>query len=128
VSVLHTGCLLRIGPAHRSWHGRLRTLGLLCHLEYQDVVNSDYYDAYKIGGEVHILEVLALRTGYYYENRSELEGGDDWVGETTYGVGLDLPIARLSEDAPPLRISLDWVRREDPERYSVYTLCADWFF
>ncbi|MFH1313825.1 MAG: hypothetical protein ABIJ00_11455 [Candidatus Eisenbacteria bacterium] len=125
---LRIGTAYRISLAHRSWHERLRTLGLLCHLEYQDVLNSDYFDAYKIGGEVSLLELLALRTGYYYENRSEVEGNDDWVGETTYGLGFGLPIGKLRNDAPPLRISLDWVRREDPERYSVYTLCVDWFF
>ena len=111
-------------------HGCLKTLSLrlLGHLEYQNVLDSGRYDAYKAGGEIRLLEILAVRGGYYYENIPDEDGGDSWNGETTYGLGLGLPISRLGEDAPPLRVSLDWVTHEDPERYSVYTLCIDWFF
>ena len=133
------GTAYRVSWVHRSWHNRLRTLGLLCHLEYQDVLNWDYRDAYKIGGEVRLLEILALRIGYYYGNIADQDVAVDeyWDGETTYGLGLGLPISRLSRNAPPLRVSFDWVSREepkqtegstDPVRFSIYTLCVDWFF
>jgi hypothetical protein len=137
--VFRIGTSYRISWAHRSWHDRLRTLGLLSHLEYQNVLNSDYRDAFKIGGEIRLLEILALRIGYYLENMGGLEPdvSEDWVGETTYGFGLGLPISKLGEGAPPLRVSFDWVKREDrgetldaadTVRYSVYTLSVDWIF
>jgi hypothetical protein len=137
--VFRIGMSYRISWAHRSWHDRLRTLGLLSHLEYQNVLNSDYRDAYKIGSEIRLLEILALRIGYYLGNISgpEPDVSEDWVGETTYGFGLGLPISELAEGAPPLRVSFDWVRREDASetlgsadtvRYSVYTLSVDWLF
>ena len=136
---LRLGTSYRVASARRSWQGRLRTVGLLCHLEYQDVLNSPYRDAYRIGSEIRLLELLALRIGYYFESiaKEEADGGSDWVGNTTYGSGLSLPIGKISKAMPPLRISLDWASYEDPHetaesgdptRLSVYNLSVDWFF
>lgn len=136
---LRVGTSYRVASGRRSLNGRLRTLGLLCHLEYQDVLKSAYRDAYKIGTEIQLVEILALRGGYYIESidSGEADEGREWIGNTTYGLGLGLPIGKLAKDMPPLRISLDWASYEDPSdtaesgdapRLSVYTLSIDWFF
>ena len=131
---LRVGCCYSVAWWGRTLLSSLKTMEVLVNLEFQDLLNSEYLDGYRVGGEVWLLEMLALRIGHYSEdiddfghaaNKSERE-------ETTYGFGIELPFDRFSDGDIPIVISLDMVRLDQPslthgpaayDKYSVYTIC-----
>lgn len=89
----------------------LKTLQFLFHAEYQDFLESEPEMAVRLGGELLLFDVLALRMGFYHE---QLEGNGppqyviDSLRELTYGIGLQLPLHRLMRI--PLNVRVDFAR------------------
>jgi hypothetical protein len=124
----------------RSLSGSLRVLRLLAHLEYQDILGTRLRDAFKLGGEISIGEILALRLGYYWENIDDHGSPDtnkNKLNEMTYGIGINVPVHRYTRDKIPMDLSLDIVRLDQPDytmfsrdwdEYWVVTICGTWHY
>ena len=98
--------------------------GFTLGLEYQDLFNSDYRTAYKVGGEISLLDIIFLRGGYY--NETTIDYGFNSTGqleEFTYGAGLKLDFNSLFTDDFPLVINFDYVSLKQPTYITNYD---DW--
>ncbi|MBL4703119.1 MAG: hypothetical protein JKY54_01270 [Flavobacteriales bacterium] len=116
----------------------LKTLKLLIQSEYQTLLNSDYHSAIKVGGELSILEILAIRVGYYQEqvyDYSYPEVNHDQISDFTYGFGLQIPLDKLTKI--PLSIKFDYTSlpqtpystsftEEELGKFSSYTVRLNW--
>jgi hypothetical protein len=131
---LRIGCSYSAAWWSRTYLTSLKTIELLVNLEYEDLLNSEYLDGYRLGGEVWLLEMIALRIGHYSEDIDDFghAGNKGEEEETTYGLGIELPLDKLSDGDIPVVLSLDMVRLDQPSRthgsaaydkYSVYTFC-----
>ncbi|MGE5679484.1 MAG: PorV/PorQ family protein [Bacillota bacterium] len=107
--------------------------------EYMDLLNSDYNSQFQLGAEITFLEILKLRGGYftmgiedygYNRNVSRLN-------EATYGLGIELPVKKISNMAVPLTIKFDHTSLPFPtynldhpggKNCPVYTLSASYDF
>lgn len=117
---------------------KLETLRFLVQGEYQNVFNSDFYTAYRAGGEILLFEILALRAGYYEQGENDqrlpLENYDE-ISAVTYGFGLQLPLHKLTD--LPLTIRFDYTslpqqpyskNYTDFGNFSTFSLRLNWFF
>ncbi len=114
----------------------LETLQFLVQGEYQNVLNSDYYSAYRAGGEIVISEILALRGGYYIETVNDNGMPSVNYGEIstlTFGFGLQLPLNKLTN--LPLNIQFDYVSLPQQaysrsftefDNFTTYSLSLNW--
>ncbi len=103
------------------------------HVEFEKVLNSDYDAVYKIGEEILIYEIIALRAGYYYTKiRDEI--GDDYYwdimpktqSDFTLGVGFQIPINKILKFTAPLTLKIDYASMEPG--YTRYPSSLDKFF
>jgi hypothetical protein len=138
-STFRIGASYSMSYAHRSWMNMARLFNILVHAEYRDLLNLSYGDGPRLGAEVAILEMLSARLGYYYEDTGEYEEqlGKARIERSTFGLGLALPVYRLTGGSVPLRAALDWARIEvqpyltdsgDTETYSSWTVAVDWYY
>lgn len=110
----------------------LNAMGLLLQSEYQMLLNSKYRSAIKIGGEIMILEMLAIRIGFYEEKVCDF-GFPDYnknkIEDLTYGWGIQIPLYRLAK--LPATIHFDYTSLPqvnysktlpDPEKFNTYSL------
>lgn len=82
---------------------------LLLHLEWQNVLNHDLYTSYRFGLEATLMEVLSLRGGFYSETRPDVnEEISRLDNKFTYGIGVFLPMQRLTGLDLPLDINIDF--------------------
>ena len=93
-----------------------------------------------MGGELRLLEMLALRLGYYRESRNDYDDPENYkdaVTEMTYGFGIELPLEKIAAARIPLRVKFDMTRLQQPSPYkgpnpwgdfSVYSLSARWVY
>jgi hypothetical protein len=135
--VLRVGLAYALTVPYRPAPGGLRALVLQLHAEYKSVLNSGFHKGFRIGGEVLVFEVLALRLGHYGETLDDY-GSDtnkDRIGEVTYGFGVRLPIDRITSKDVPLDLAFDMVRLDQPslvttpkdwDKYSLYSVSACW--
>ncbi len=119
-------------------HENLETLKFLIQGDYQNVFNSDFYTAYRGGGEVLLLEILALRIGYYKEEENDLRlplENYDEISAITTGFGLQLPLNKLTN--LPLNIRFDYTSLpqqpysntfSDFDNFTTYSLRLNWLF
>ena len=110
--------------------------GFTLGLEYQDLFNSDYRTAYKVGGEISLLDIIFMRGGYYHE--TTIDYGFNSTGqleEFTYGAGLKLDFNSLFTDDFPLVINFDYVSLKQPtyitnyddwDNFTTYSLIANY--
>lgn len=81
------------------------------------VVNTSYKEntSFGIGGEALFMKMIALRLGYYFENRPEgkKEDGDYWVTTDkkglTFGYGVKIPLNDLTDKKVPFDVDIDMV-------------------
>ena len=107
-------------------------------VEYQDILNYEHRTGVKIGGEVRLIEILALRLGYYRETVDDYgqDVNSDSIEDTTYGIGLSLPADKITAGRLPLRLRLDMVNFKQPgctgtgdtEDLKTITFCASYYF
>ncbi len=84
------------------------TVEVLCQAEYQYLLNYDYRDGLHLGLETKLIELVALRCGYYYENIDDHDhdNNEDHLSQFTYGLGLDIPIYKFTDY--PIRLQIDF--------------------
>jgi hypothetical protein len=134
---------LRLGSSFEMWWSsdyfltRFRTLGLLIHTEYQDLLNSGYHTALRFGGEISLFEIAKIRLGHYRENLDGETGTAhaDRLKDTVSGLGIELPIDRISGRDVPILIRLDHVKMTPTGytqasarwgRFSLWTFGINW--
>jgi hypothetical protein len=111
---------------------------LLLQAEYQQVVNSKYRSGIRLGAELTLLNLLALRAGWYNEkiyDNGFPELTKSLLKEFTYGAGLHIPLYALAKI--PVAVTVDYTSlpqanysRVNPAfpRFTTYTLGATIFF
>jgi hypothetical protein len=135
---------LRLGAAYEmgwwglTWEQGLRTVETVAQVEYQNILNYDYRTALRFGGELRLLEILALRLGYESESVDDYAQAEnrDRLGSTTYGFGISLPLQKIGGGKVPLRVGLDYARTKRPaytrdqesEDFKTTTICASYYF
>ncbi|HEX2865662.1 MAG TPA: hypothetical protein VHO03_01400 [Ignavibacteriales bacterium] len=116
-----------------------RLIKVLFTTEYMDLLNSSNNSQFQLGAEVTLLEILKLRGGYftmgiedYGDNRNVSR-----LNEATYGLGIELPIKKISNMAIPLNVRFDHTSLPFPtynldnpggKKCPVYTLSASYDF
>ena len=135
---------LRLGTAYEmgwwglTWKRGLRTVETILQVEYQDILNYEHQTAARLGGEVRLVEIIALRLGYYRETVDD-HGQDtnrDNIENTTYGFGVHLPLHKITEGKLPLKVGLDYANMKQPEytlggetdNARTFTFCANYYF
>ncbi len=105
------------------FHGELRTLSTTVHVQYEDVTNYRYFTSWGGGVEANIMEVVALRYGYYRFTVDDLGSrtNKNQMGKNTFGVGVCVPLNRFS--SVPLSVGFDAVAMQQP---SAATTFDDW--
>ncbi len=120
--------------------GAPNAVNLSLHLQYRDVlkgpekdvVNTNHEEntAFGIGAEAWFMDLIALRMGYYKEDRPN-EGpkgdGSRWVTHDkrgfTWGFGANLPLNRLTNGKIPFNSEINFVTSKLLNEYgSNYTL------
>lgn len=86
-------------------------IGFTAGIEYQDLFNSGGRTAYKAGGELSLLDVFFLRSGYYSEKKYFTEGN---LEDFTYGFGLKLDFEKYITNELPLILLFDYISLEQP--------------
>jgi hypothetical protein len=135
---------LRLGVAYEmgwwglTWKRGLRTVETVVQVEYQDVLNSGEQTAVKLGGEIRLVEILALRVGYYRETQGDYmgAGSSDYTEDTTYGFGIYAPFYKFRDGKLPLKLGIDVINIEPPEyegsggqeRLATVTFSAAYYF
>jgi len=135
---------LRLGAAYEmgwwglTWKQGLRTVETILQVEYQDILNYDHQTALRLGGEVRLVEILALRLGYYRETLDDYgdPANNDNLENTTYGFGIHLPLHKITDGKLPLKVGLDYANMKQPEysrdrdtdNFKTFTACAAYYF
>ena len=90
--------------------------GLTTGVEYQDVLNSKYYTAYKFGAELSLLNTLYLRMGYYYRTSDNhgFNANKSYMDDFTYGFGLNLNLENYLVVYFPMSIKINYVNLKQP--------------
>ncbi len=116
----------------------LTSLEFLAQAEYQDLWNSGYHSSLRFGGEIRLLEILALRAGYYTEQVNDYgypEANKNEIEDFTYGFGVQVPLDKLTNI--PLRINFDYasfpqtsysknVPDSEWDNFTAYNLKVNW--
>lgn len=117
-----------------------KTAELLLHIEYQNLFNYQYRTAYRIGAEFSLLEIMALRLGYFRENQNDFgfpEVNKPILSDITYGFGIQIPLKNFTDRQIPLTAKFDFTNQKQPssnnifddwENFSVYNLTVAWEF
>ncbi|UCH65747.1 MAG: hypothetical protein JSW63_01025 [Ignavibacterium sp.] len=95
--------------------------GFTLGIEYQDLLNADFRTAYKIGGELSLLDIIFLRGGFYHETRGECGNCRGKVEDVTYGFGVKLDFNKHFTTGFPLIILFDFVNLEQPSHLSDFS-------
>jgi len=116
----------------------LNTLEFLLQSEVQYLLNCEYHTAYKIGGELFFLDLLALRAGYFQEeiyNYGLPENNYSLFSDFTFGFGIQIPFYKLTKI--PIRINFDYtslpqvsytegITEAELGKFSNYTIKINW--
>lgn len=116
----------------------LTTLEFLAQAEYQDLWNSGYHSSMRYGGEIRLLEILALRAGYYTEHIDDYgypEVNKNKIEDFTYGFGVQVPVDKLTNI--PLRVNFDFasfpqttyshnISDSEWDNFTAYNLKVNW--
>ncbi len=108
--------ILTAGLAHGLRWGTKNFLSLTLFGEYQNVLNSDFYERKSVGTELDLSGLLKGRIGYFTQTRDD-KGFDetkDELKEMTYGFGVVLPISQLLGTSNTIRLEFDYVRMQQP--------------
>ncbi len=116
------------------WLEELNAFRFLASLDYQWVLNSDFHRGIRTGGEILLMELLAIRAGYYHENQNDYgqDVNTDEQSEFTFGLGIQAPLNKLTN--VPLLVNFDYASAPQPSgardytfsNYSVYSLRVRW--
>ncbi len=93
-----------------------QSLDLLLTTEYQNLLNFAYRTAFKVGGEITLADVVAIRLGYYTRDEQDfgVANNRDRIHDFTYGFGFIIPTSRLTKGKLPFTLYLDYYALENP--------------
>ena len=126
--IMNTGVNFSYIPRVGSLFPNVHTVFFTFTGEYQKMWDSDYHSGMKFGSELLIIEMFALRCGYYWEKVIE---------EFTYGFGIYIPLYRFFGGKVPLSIKFDYANMKHPENNDLdmdydninsYSLSVNWLF
>lgn len=89
----------------------LPSLRFTAHVQYDDDLTSRYSGAVRLGGELQVLGLLALRCGWYTLRVDDFGRPDtyhDRLAQFTYGAGVNMPLDVLTKGRWPLSVSIDY--------------------
>ena len=91
-------------------------LGMMITFEVQDVLNYDYYTAFRLGSEIMLYNIFALRLGMYSFNVDDkgFANNKDRISTMTYGFGVLVPIEQWTNGSCPVQLSLDFTAFKQP--------------
>lgn len=107
--------ITRYGASYQFKYGKIffidtvNIFKVLLQSEYQMLLNSKYRSGIKFGGELMILNLLAVRAGYYKEkvfNNNLPDDNNSEIKDFTYGLGLQIPLYKLTKI--PMNINFDY--------------------
>lgn len=87
-----------------------REFKLSASFEYNDVLNYDFYTSYHAGFELWVMQLLALRMGYYsrtLDQKGFTQYNYDHISDLTYGFALGIPANTISKGKLPFNLTLD---------------------
>ena len=115
-SIFRIGISNEFEYSNKRMYKHSHLVALTIGIEFQDVLNSKYYTAYKFGAELSLFNILYLRTGYYYETANDygIENNKDYKEDFTYGLGLNLNIENYFYARFPVSIKIDYVNLKQP--------------
>ncbi len=111
--VLRAGVAYHFTPRKEVTSRHLRLFDAALHLQYDELLNSDFFTAFKGGAEIKLAEILALRAGYYTSEYALLSGDFAYTGYNeykafTYGAGIEIPFEKLLKSQLPLLVGFDY--------------------
>lgn len=91
-------------------------LGILMHVEYQNVLNSDYFKMFKIGQELTLGDIFVFRCGYFSQNLNDYNYPSynaSSQSQFTYGAGVKIPLSLILNSKTPLSLTIDYVNMKE---------------
>ncbi|MEO1437547.1 MAG: hypothetical protein AAFV80_18540, partial [Bacteroidota bacterium] len=87
-------------------------------LEVQDLYNSGFRTAIRLGSEVVAYDIFAFRLGYYRlsQNDMGISNNVSRVSPLTYGFGLIFPLDQFSKGKWPIKLHVDFTSLNQDER------------
>jgi len=87
-----------------------KIINFLGYLEYENLLNSGLFTTYKAGSEIELIDLVSFRLGYFsrklYEHSDKYKSSEQH--QITYGLGLKIPISKLSEGLVPLKVQIEY--------------------
>ena len=85
-------------------------------VEVQDLYNSKFRTAFRLGTESKFYDVFAFRLGFYTisQNDMGIESNKSSLTTLTYGFGIVIPIEKISKGNTPINIHLDYTSLPQP--------------
>lgn len=102
--------VLRVGASYSFTKNYDIQAGLTT--EFEDNLNSDYYEAIHSGLELTFFEWLVLRAGYFAQDLRDCEDCNTSVSQFTFGLGIR--IARMPFAKFPMSLGIDASLMEQP--------------
>ncbi|MBS1492520.1 MAG: hypothetical protein JST55_03355 [Bacteroidetes bacterium] len=93
-------------------------LGFFTHIQFDKVINSDYFGTFRFGEEMSLWDILFVRGGYFYSKIHDGFERDESV--ITFGLGLNIPINKLLLTKNTMELKVDYMKN-DLNEYSRYT-------
>lgn len=123
-SIFRVGISNVVEYTNKGIYQKSHLIGFTSGFEYQDLFNSKYRTAYKLGGELSLLDIVYLRIGYYYETLEGASGNSKKsLEEFTYGFGFNFNLVHYLNNQFPMSIKLDYINLPQP---SYVTNIDDW--
>ncbi len=113
-SIFRFGMSNSIQYSDQSLYPKAYLVGFILGFEYQDLLNSQYRTAFKIGSELSLLDILFFRAGFYNEKQVMYVNSKDKFESFTYGFGVKIKLEDFLPSLLPLTIQLDYVNMEPP--------------
>ena len=99
--IARAGVGYNIALTHELFTIEMDIIDVLLHFEYQNLLNYEYFTAYRGGCEVKLFEILALRAGTFAESVFDYGFPDfnfSTLSDFTYGFGLIVPFSKLTHE------------------------------
>lgn len=97
---------------HKGWLvDTLRSAAFTVHVQLDDEINEPTNTALRIGAELWLLDLLALRCGWFQESVYDYgypEYNKNELNEFTYGFGVNIPVGLFTKGKVPLTIGVDY--------------------
>lgn len=134
--VLHLGVSHHLSLNKKVFIPELQTIEAAIYVEFQDFLNKDTNHGFKLGSELLLMEIFALRAGYFAEKQTPSSENKKWLTDFTYGFGFQLPIEKFKNHRYPVTLKFDFIAKGHAlyttenifsiGDFSVYTFSLSW--